>query len=62
MGLFPDPALEDRLRRVAGLPRRPKVQFVGPTGEPVSSTLSRLTARPEQRRAVEVPRPRFQGT
>jgi len=62
MGLFPDPALEDRLRRVAGLPRRPKVQLVGPTGEPVSSTLSRLTARPEQRRAVEVPRPRFQGT
>jgi len=37
MGLFPDPALEDHLRRVAGLPRRPKVQLVGPTGGPVSS-------------------------
>jgi len=45
MGLFPDPALEDHLRRVAGLPRRPKVQLVGPTGEPVSSTLTQPVDR-----------------
>jgi len=37
MGLFPDPPLKGHLRRVAGLPRRPKVRLVGPTGEPVSS-------------------------